>query len=101
MDYDRLLTPSRYTNFAYAEAAFNDLYKGALENWVQNLRLLARAVRQRHKYQDPAFSRITLAQLFYRLRVSRPVRIQQWKSGNEQRRARATLQDALGQRRAG
>lgn len=101
MDYDRLMTPSRYTNFAYAETAFNDLYKGSLENWVQNLRLLARAVRQRRKYQDPAFSRITLAQLFYRLRVSRPARIQQWMRSGEQRRARATLHDALNQKRAG
>ena len=101
MDYDRLMTPSRYTNFAYAETAFNDLYKGNLENWVQNLRLLARAVRQRRKYQDPAFSRITLAQLFYRLRVSRASRIQKWLRAGEQRRARATLQDALEQRRAG
>lgn len=100
MDYDRLMTPSRYINFSYAETAFNDLYKGTLENCVQNLRLLVRAVRQRRKYKDPAFSRITLAQLFYRLRVSRAARIQQWMRAGEQRRARATLQDALGQRRA-
>jgi GT2 family glycosyltransferase len=101
MDYDRLMTPSRYTNFSYAETAFNDLYKGRLENWVQNLRLAARAVRQRRRYQDPAFSRITLAQLIYRLRVSRASRIEQWKQSGEQRRARATLQDALDQRIAG
>jgi len=101
MDYDRLMTPSRYTNFSYAETAFNDLYRGTLENWVQNLRLMARAVRQRRRYQDPAFSRITLAQLFYRLRVSRASRIDQWMRSGEQRRARATLQDALDQRMAG
>lgn len=100
MDYDRLMTPSRYINFSYAESAFNDLYKGGLENLVQDLRLLARAARQRRRYKDPVFSRITLAQLLRRLRVSRSARISQWLRAGEQRRARMTLEDAIGQRSA-
>lgn len=99
-DYDRLMTPARYINYSYAETAFNDIYKGVLENWTQNLRLLARAIRQRRKYKNPAFSRITFEQLLYRLRVSRRVRIQQWRQKGERRRAQSTLDDAITQRRA-
>lgn len=96
-DYDHLMTPARYINFSYAETAFNDIYKGTLENWAQNLRLLARAIRQWRKYKNHAFSRITAAQLMYRLRVSREKRIEQWHHAGEQRLAKMTLKDALGQ----
>ena len=98
-DYDRLMTPTRYINFSYAETAFNDLYKGRLENWTQNLRLFARAIRQRHRYKDPAFSRITAAQLMYRLRVPREERIERWRRTGEQRMAKMTLSDALEHRK--
>jgi hypothetical protein len=98
-DYDRLMTPTRYINFSYAETAFNDLYKGRLENWTQNLRLLARAIRQRYRYKDPAFSRITAAQLMYRLRVPREERIERWRRTGEQRIAKMTLSDALEHRK--
>lgn len=94
-DYDRLMTPARYINYSYAETAFNDIYKGALENWTQTLRLLFRAIRQRRKYKDPAYSRITAAQLMYRLRVSRIDRIERWRQAGEQRLAKMTLNDAL------
>lgn len=97
-DYDRLMPPARYINFSYAETAFNDLYKGTLENWTQNLRLLARAIRQRRKYKNPAFSRITAAQLMYRLRVPREERLERWRLAGEQRIAKMTLSDALQQR---
>jgi GT2 family glycosyltransferase len=88
MDYDRLMSPWRYTNFSHAESAFNDLYKGYAENAMQNLRLLARAIKQRRKYRNPEFSRITLAQLIYRLTVPRRRRIQQWIAAGEERRAK-------------
>jgi len=78
MDYDRLMTPWRYRNYSFAEGAFNDLYKGRLENTVQTLRLFVRAVKQRFKYRNPAFSRITRGQLWYRLRVPRSARTAQW-----------------------
>ena len=99
-DYDRLMTPARYINYSYAESAFNDMYKGPWENGVQNLRLLARAVRQRRRYKDPAYSRITLAQFFYRMRNSRERRIENWKNEGERRRARMTLNEALAHRNA-
>lgn len=100
-DYERLMSPARYVNYSYAETAFNDLYKGTLENWAQTLRLLARAIRQKRKYKNPEFWRITTAQLKYRLRVSRNERIQRWKQAGEQRLAKMTLRDALERRKAG
>ncbi len=78
MDYDRLMTPSRYRNFSYAESAFQDLYKTRAENLLQTLRLFARAIKQRLKYKNPEFSRIAWATFQYRLRVSRKDRIQKW-----------------------
>jgi len=86
MDYDRLMTPGRYRNFSSAESAFHDLYKGRLENAVQNLRLLARAIKQRRKYKNPEFSRIAWRQLVYRLTVPRKQRIARWRQEGEQRR---------------
>lgn len=99
-DYDRLMTPARYINYSYAESAFNDMYKGRLENGAQDLRLLMRALRQRRRYKDPAYSRITLAQFFYRMRNSRERRIENWKNEGERRRARMTLNEALVHRTA-
>lgn len=86
MDYDRLMTPARYRNYSLAECAFNDLYKGRLENAVQTLRLLARAIRQR-KYQNPEFSRIAWEQMMYRLRVPRSQRLARWYEEANRRRA--------------
>lgn len=86
MDYDRLMTAERYTNYSYAETAFNDIYKGRLENLAQTLRLLLRSIRQRRKYSNSVFSRITLAQLVYRLRVRRHERIRQFLADAQNRR---------------
>src|ERR1700757_1511319 len=61
MDYNRLMTPDRCLNLSAAESAFSDLYRGRLENAVQNLRLLGRAIKQRGKYRDPEFSRYRVA----------------------------------------
>lgn len=78
MDYDRLMTAERYTNYSYAETAFNDIYKGRLENLAQTLRLALRFIRQRRKYRNSVFSRITLTQLAYRLLVPRHERIRRF-----------------------
>lgn len=79
MDYDRLMTPHRYRNYSAAESAFNDIYKGRIENAAQTLRTLVRAVRQRFRYKNPEFSRIAWRQWVYRIRTSRPRRIARWK----------------------
>ena len=87
MDYDRLMTPARYKNYLCAESAFNDLYKGGLENAVQNMRLLVRAMRQRKKYRNPAFSQLAWKQLKYRLHVPKATRLTQWAEQGDKRRA--------------
>lgn len=79
MDYDRLMTPERYRNYLAAESAFNDIYKGRLENASQTLRTLVRAIRQRFKYKSPAFSRIAFRQWLYRMSTTRAQRIARWK----------------------
>ena len=78
MDYDRYMTPLRYRSRSYAETAFYDLYKGPIENAVHTLRLFARTIKQRMKYDDPEFSRIAWNQFMYRLRVPREQRISRW-----------------------
>lgn len=78
MDYDKLMAPWRYRNFIEAEGAFNDLYKTSLENAVQTLRLLVRTVRQRFRYKNPEFSRMTWSYLLHRLSAGRKRRLQQW-----------------------
>ncbi len=87
MDYDRLMTPWRYRNFSYAENAFNDLYKGPLENAVQTLRMLVRSLKQRKKYKNREFSRITWKQWTYRLTTSRKQRLLDWRADSERRQS--------------
>ena len=87
MDYDRMMTPWRYRNFSYAETAFNDLYNGRIENAVQTLRLFARAIKQRMKYDNPEFSRIAWDQFMYRLRVPQAERIARWLTEGKKRAA--------------
>jgi GT2 family glycosyltransferase len=85
LDYDRLMAPWRYLNFIEAEGAFNDLYKSGFENAVQNLRLAVRAVRQRMRYKNPEFSRITARHLWTRLRVGRRRRVLMWENAQRWR----------------
>jgi GT2 family glycosyltransferase len=87
LDYDRLMTPWRYRNFSYAETAFYDLYNGRIENAVQTLRLFARAIKQRMKYDNPEFSRIAWDQFMYRLRVPQAERIARWLTEGKKRAA--------------
>jgi hypothetical protein len=79
MDYDGLMSLDRYRNFLAAEEAFNDLYKGRIENLVQTVRLAARVVKQRLKFQNPEFSRITRNHLLRRLFTSKKARIRFWR----------------------
>jgi GT2 family glycosyltransferase len=87
LDYDSLMTPWRYRNFSYAETAFNDLYMGRIKNTVQTLRLFARAIKQRMKYDNPEFSHIVWEQFMYRLRVPQAERIARWLTEGKKRAA--------------
>lgn len=88
MDYDNLMSLDRYRNLLGAEGAFNDLYKGRLENAMQTLRLAARLAKQRLKFKNPEFSRLTLRFLIERLFSSRTTRIQRWQQLSAERRPR-------------
>lgn len=81
MDYDRLMAPWRYRNLLIAESAFFDQYKGWLEGWGHNLKLLRRIAAQQIKYKNKQFSRDSWAGLRYRLTVSRQQRLADWKAG--------------------
>jgi hypothetical protein len=83
MDYDNLMTPSRYRNYIAAEGAFNDLYKGPLENAVQTLRLFVRAIRQRWRFKNPEFSRITWKYFLARFFAFRKTRLRRWRQLSE------------------
>jgi len=85
LDYDNLMPPWRYANFIGAEGAYNDLYKGWFENSVQTLRLWVRAVRQRLRYKNPEFSRITWRHLWHRLTTGRKRRLSLWQQAQRAR----------------
>ena len=78
MDFECSITPWRFRNISHAETAFNDLYKGHIECAVHTLRVLARAIKQRMKYDNPEYSRIAWDEFVYRLRVPRAERIARW-----------------------
>jgi len=75
LDYDGLMSPWRYKNYLYAETAYSDLYFGRIERLMQHLKLPARAIKQRILFKNPDFSRLTLEQFMYRLRVRRSKRL--------------------------
>jgi GT2 family glycosyltransferase len=86
MDYDNLMSLERYKNLLAAEGAFNDLYKGRLENTVQTLRLAVRVLKQRLKFKNPEFSRLTWRYLIARVFSSRTTKIRRWQQYNSERR---------------
>lgn len=89
MDYDNLMTPWRYRNFIAAEGAFNDLYKSSFENSVQTLRLFVRTFKQRLRFKDAEFSRITWRYFLLRLFASRKARIARWQSVTAERQGKS------------
>ena len=86
MDYDRLMTPWRYENFSRAETAFHDLYRGPFENSIHTLRLFARAIKQRFKYENPEFSRIAWREWLFRMTTFKRQRILKWLAAGSSRR---------------
>jgi GT2 family glycosyltransferase len=74
LDYDRRMTPGRFTTFLAAESDFMDLYRGPAERGMHLLRLAARVLHQR-SYADPAFARLTREALWERLTTWRATRL--------------------------
>ena len=85
LDYDGLMSPWRYRNYSYAETAYTDLYYGRIEALLQHLKLIARAAKQRLKFKNSEFSRITMEQFFYRLRVRRQERLARFRAEGKSR----------------
>jgi glycosyltransferase involved in cell wall biosynthesis len=90
MDYDNLLSTRRYVEFLAAEEAFIDLYRGSLEGHMQTARLMMRVVKQRLKWKNPEYSRLTFKRLLRRLVTSRRHRVNTWRNDLAARRARYT-----------
>jgi GT2 family glycosyltransferase len=80
MDYDNLMSISRYRNLLTAEEAYTDLYRGPLEGAMQTGRLVLRAAKQRIRFKNPEFSRITVRHLIRRLLTTRAQRITRWEA---------------------
>jgi hypothetical protein len=84
LDYDARMTPERYDNFLHAEQAYIDLFKGSIQNAVQILRLLGRAIRQR-RYRNRVYTRMTWKFLVHRLLSSKASRLRAWSERSVQR----------------
>ena len=84
-DYDGSMSPHRYMNFITAEGAYWDLYRRPPDTWVQTGRLLLRAVRQRLRYRNSAYSRITFEYFLRRIFWKKQNRLRAWKQQSEQR----------------
>jgi GT2 family glycosyltransferase len=78
-NFDHDMAPERYRNFLSAESAFVDLYSTAPERAVHLLRLLGRTVRQRRRYQNKIFSKMTFEYFRRRLFHTRARRIRTWR----------------------
>jgi GT2 family glycosyltransferase len=78
-NFDHDMAPERYRNFLSAESAFVDLYSSAPERAVHLLRLLGRTLRQRRRYQNKIFSRMTFEYFRRRLFHTRARRIRTWR----------------------
>ncbi len=90
MDYDRLLSVKRYRELLDAEEAFVDLYRCRTEGALQTVRLLARTVKQRFKWENPEYSRISFRRFLRRLHTTRKHRLAIWRADGEARAARYT-----------
>jgi hypothetical protein len=79
------MSPHRYMNFITAEGAYWDLYRRAPDTWLQTARLLLRALRQRFRYRDSAYSRITFRHFLHRVFWKKQDRLRAWKQQSAQR----------------
>jgi hypothetical protein len=73
------MAPARYLNFLAAEGAYVDLYSSSLERAFHLLRLLARVMRQRRRYKNKAFSKMTWDHFCRRLFHSKAQRMTSWR----------------------
>jgi hypothetical protein len=79
MNFDNDMAPARYLNFLAAEGAYVDLYSSSLERAFHLVRLLARVMRQRRRYKNRVFSKMTWDHFCRRLFDSRTQRMTSWR----------------------
>jgi len=80
MDFDKEMSPERYRNFLAAESAYIDLFSSPVERSAQLLRLLARTLRQYHRYENKIFSEMAWEYFIQRLFLTRRARLERWRS---------------------
>jgi GT2 family glycosyltransferase len=84
-DYDGMMSANRYRNFMSAEEAYCDLYRGNGGNFIQTLRLFARAIKQYIKLRNKEFSRITWEYFLARIFLRKSQRLARWERQLRQR----------------
>lgn len=85
LDFKKSMSPERYLSFIAAEGAFWDTYGTVTERAFHTLRLLERAIRQKRRFNDSTYAKITLAYFFRRLFLSKKYRLRWWKLQSLQR----------------
>lgn len=83
LDVGSRLNCSRFQNYLSAESAYVDQYKGWLEAWWLNARLVARWLRNGRRGANVALQKATLLCLKGRLFSTRKQRIIEWKRDME------------------
>jgi len=79
IDFKNSMSPERYSSFIAAEGAFWDTYGTVAEPAFHTLRILERTIRQKRRFENSAYAKITLAYFFTRLFLSKKYRLRRWK----------------------
>jgi GT2 family glycosyltransferase len=85
LDFKKSMSPKRYLNFIAAEGAYWDVYGTVTERAFYTLRILERAVRQKRRFENSAYAKITLTYFFKRLFLCKKHRLRWWKLQSLQR----------------
>lgn len=85
LDYDGSMSPERYKSYLAAESVFMRSFRSAPVNWIHNIILLARSVRQYRRFENSAYARLTLKCLWQRLALSKDRGFDLWTADLNQR----------------
>lgn len=85
IDFKDSMSPERYANLLAAEGAYWDMYGSVPERALHTLCLIERAIRQKRRFDNSAFARITFACFCRRLFLSKKNRFWWWKRQSLQR----------------
>lgn len=79
IDFKDAMSPERYASLLAAEGAYWDKYRSVPEQALHTLRLIERAIRQKRRFDNSAFAKITFACFCKRLFLSKKHRLRWWK----------------------